>query len=407
MTYITFCNKQIVIYCFQPDFNRIGLSERGDMKRFIFDSILDEENICNLKNEKQIIMKGVDHGLKLLVYGKRNMGKTSLVKNVIAQSWLRRQPAGFFIYVDLMGVKQLSQISERMTIAFTEAYNDCFKMKSVFNSMLKIIRGIKPSIELDEAGYPRLSFGIVAGEKIRPFTDILKQLNLIYASNIPILLVLDEFQDIALIDEAEALFRSGLENIDSRIPVVILGSKQHLLNRIFARPKAPLFNWGTHVYFEAIDYHEYWQYMDERFKQAGFRISFENAVYLQDKMSRMPEAINRLCFALIFHDIAQGEVTKEDIDSGLSKVVSDRRNEPEIYLSGFTAAEQKVIINVAKMEPVLHPQGKDFIQNINLTAPGVRKIMMKLEDEAVVYKEDAGYILADPLLKQHILGFRL
>jgi hypothetical protein len=56
---------------------------------------------------------------------------------------------------------------------------------------------------------------------------------------------------------------------------------------------------------------------------------------------------------------------------------------------------------------VLHPQGKDFIKSINLTAPGVRKIMMKLEDETVVYKEDAGYILADPLLKQHILEYRL
>jgi hypothetical protein len=377
------------------------------MKRFIFDSILDEENICNLKREKHKIMKGVDNGLKLLVYGKRNMGKTSLVKNVIAKSWLRRQPSGFFMYVDLMGVKQLSQISERMTIAFFEAYNACFKMKSVFNNMLKIIRGIKPLIELDEKGNPKLSFGIVEGEKIRPFSDILKQLDLIYASNIPILLVLDEFQDIALIDEAEALFRLGLEHLDSRIPVVILGSKQHLLNRIFARPKAPFFNWGTHVYFEAINYDEYWKYMDERFKQEGFRISFKNAVYLQDKMSRMPEAINRLCFALLFHDIAQGEITKEDIDLGLSKVVSDRRNEPEIYLSGFTASEQKVIINIAKKEPVLHPQGKDFVQNINLTAPGVRKIMMKIEDNAVVYKEDSGYILADPLLKQHILGFRL
>jgi len=377
------------------------------MKRFIFDSILDEENICNLEKEKHKIMKGVDNGLKLLVYGKRNMGKTSLLKNVIAKSWLRRQSSGFFMYVDLMGVKQLSQISERMTIAFSEAYNDCFKMESVFNNMLKIITGIRPSIELDEKGYPKLSFNIVGGEKIRPFTDILKQLDLIYASNIPIFLVLDEFQDIALIDEAEALFRNGLEHIDSRIPVVISGSKQHLLNRIFARPKAPFFNWGTHVYFKAINYHEYWQYMDERFQQEGFRISFENAVYLQDKMSRMPEAINRLCFALLFHDIPKGEITKEDIDSGLSKIVSDRRNEPEIYLSGFTASEQKVIVNLAKMEPVLHPQGKDFIKSINLTAPGVRKIMMKLEDETVVYKEEAGYILADPLLKQHILRFRL
>ena len=335
------------------------------------------------------------------------MGKTSLIKNVIAKSWLRRHSSGFFIYVDLMGVKQISQISERMTIAFSEAYNDCFKMKSVFNNMLKIIKGIKPSIELDENGYPKLSFGIVGGEKIRPFPDILKQLDLIYASNIPILLVLDEFQDIALIDEAEALFRSGLEHMDSQIPVVISGSKQHQLNRIFACPKAPFFNWGTHVYFEAIDYQDYWKYMHERFEQEGFRISFENSVYLQNKMSRMPEAINRLCFALLFHDIPKGEVTKEDIRSGLSKVISDRRNEPEIYLSGFTTAEQKVIVNIAKMEPVLHPQGKDFIQSINLTAPGVRKIMMKLENETVVYKEEPGYILADPLLKQHILRYRL
>ena len=377
------------------------------MKRFIFDSILDEENICNLEKEKHKIMKGVESGLKLLVYGKRNTGKTSLIKNVIAKSWLQHHPSGFFMYVDLMGVRQLPQISERMTVAFSEAYNDSFRMKSVFNSMLKIIKGIKPSIELDEKGNPKISFGIERGEKTRAFTDILKQLDLIYASNIPIFLVLDEFQDIALIEEAEALFRSGLEHIDSRIPVIISGSKQHLLNRIFARPKAPFFNWGTHVHFEVIDYHEYWQYMDERFKQEGFRISFENSLYLQDKMSRMPEAINRLCFSLLFHEIPKDEITREDIDLGLSRLVSDRRNEPEIYLSGFTASEQKVIINLAKKEPVLHPQGKDFIQSINLTAPGVRKIMMKLENETVVYKEEAGYILSDPLLKQHILRFRL
>lgn len=78
-----------------------------------------------------------------------------------------------------------------------------------------------------------------------------------------------------------------------------------------------------------------------------------------------------------------------------------------MLLTYVTFSEQKVIVNMAKMEPVLHPQGKDFIKSINLTAPGVRKIMMKLENEAIVYKEDAGYILTDPLLKQHILRFRL
>jgi len=62
------------------------------------------------------------------------MGKTSLVKNVVARHWLKRHSSGFFMYVDLMGVKQLSQISERMTIAFSDSYNACFKMKSVFDN---------------------------------------------------------------------------------------------------------------------------------------------------------------------------------------------------------------------------------------------------------------------------------
>ena len=69
-----------------------------------------------------------------------------------------------------------------------------------------------------------------------------------------------------------------------------------------------------------------------------------------------------------------------------------------IYLSGFTASEQKVIVNLAKMEPVLHPQGKEFIRSLNLTAPGVRKIMMKLENETVEPVGPSGAVQDDSAL---------
>lgn len=377
------------------------------MKRFIFDSLLDAENICNLENEKRKITQGIDRGLKLLVYGKRNTGKTSLVKNVVAADWRRRNPSGFCMYVDLLGVRERNQISERMTIAFSEAYNACFRMKSVFDNMLKIIKGLRPSLTIDAAGHPQLSIGTGAEDRARPFTDILKQLNHIHAANVPVLLLMDEFQDVAFVAEAEALFRGCLEDLDAGIPVVILGSKHHLMERIFARPAAPFFNWGTHVHFEAIDYHAYWRYMQERLAPAGRSISEENARYLQDLLSRVPEAVNRLCFALLSADTPGEDLSREDIDAGLERLVYDRRNEPEKYLSLFTAADQRVMTAMAKNEPVAHPLGKAFAQQTGLTAAGVRKILMKLEDHAVVYKEDEGYILADPLLKQHLLRFRL
>ena len=330
-----------------------------------------------------------------------------MVNNVIAKQWLQKNSSGFFISIDLMGVKQLSQISERMTLAFTEAYHRCFRMKSTFQNMLEVIKGIKPVMTFDDNGQPKLSFSVQAESNVRSLTEVIYQLELIYQSNIPVLLVLDEFQDIAMIEQAEALFRHALERLNPQIPILILGSKQHLLNQIFAKPNAPLFNWGNHVHFDVIDYHTYWKYIDERFLHEGLAISFENAKYIQDIMSRNPEAINRLCSALINQETPKGKLTKDQIDMGLKQLVYDRRHEPEMYLSYFTVSEQKVLTSIAKQEPITKPYGKDFVQNVRLSAGGVRKIITKFENNAVVYKEPEGYVLADPLLKNHMRTFRV
>jgi hypothetical protein len=291
-------------------------------------------------------------------------------------------------------------------LAFSQAYNEAFRMKSLFQSMLQTIRGIQPTLELDDSGHPKLAFGVQIKSTYRPFTDIIQQLDNLFSSKVSVLLVLDEFQDIALIKQAEALFRQSLESINSEIPVLILGSKQHLLTEIFAKPEAPFFSWGTHVSFLPINYEVYTDYMNERFHQMNLSIDYDNAKYLQDLMSRNPEAINRLCYTLQ-HIGCEGDITKGIIDEALEQLIQDRRSEPESYLSKFSKAEQSVIAALAFTEPVLKPLGKVFVQHVGLSTTGVGKIIRKLENAAIVYKEDNGYVLADPLLRQHILRFRL
>ena len=161
----------------------------------------------------------------------------------------------------------------------------------------------------------------------------------------------DNREKIASIDQAEALFRNSLESLDSNIPVLILGSKQHLLNQIFAKPNALFYNWGTHILFSLIDYPAYREYMNERFAQFGLKINLENATYLQDLMSRNPEAINRLCYQIQVSGL-EGEIQKETIESALDQLIESRRSEPESYLSSFSTAEQRVIINLAHYDPI-------------------------------------------------------
>lgn len=70
---------------------------------------------------------------------------------------------------------------------------------------------------------------------------------------------------------------------------------------MFSRPRAPFASWGgAHCAFGVIPYQEYQTYMSERFQAVGLTIDLDAARYLQDKMSRNPEAINRLYHRIMF-----------------------------------------------------------------------------------------------------------
>ena len=60
--------------------------------KFKFDELLNTDEICNLKSEADFLRKAVSRNEKVVVYGRRNMGKTSLLKNVIAEEFAAKHP---------------------------------------------------------------------------------------------------------------------------------------------------------------------------------------------------------------------------------------------------------------------------------------------------------------------------
>lgn len=381
--------------------------KRVAKKRFIYDSIVDGENICNLEKERKMLVKGVAANEKLLVYGRRNTGKTSLVKNVVAVSWLSADPKGFYIYVDLYGVRTMEHILARLNSAFVDAFKKTFRTKTIFIQMLDVIKSIRPQVNFSSDG--EMTFGITLDrpESSTNFHNIFEQINNIASSGYPVLIVMDEFQDIGSIVEAEGILRDCLQNLNDTIPIIIMGSKKHLLSRIFAVPKAPLYNWGNAVEFGVIDYDVYTEYMNERFKQDGLSIDRETSKYLQDLMHRDPEQINRLCDRLLNMSTPKNEIKTADVDKILDELIEARRSVAEECLTYFNASEEKVLTEFSKLGGVVrHPMGKEFLKNTGLSLGGVKKTLTKLENEAIIYKEENAYFLADPMLKYHLLNYR-
>ncbi|MBM4254021.1 MAG: ATP-binding protein [Deltaproteobacteria bacterium] len=378
------------------------------VKAFRFDALVDEPDFCNYHDERQRLLQSIAKGRKVLLFGRRNFGKTSLVRNVVANKWMATQKKGaFLLYVDFYGVRTMSGLVSRLSAAFADSFQRAFSAKSLFQTMLDSIKRLRPRVEMEPNGQLSLTLGL--GESAgRNLTSIFQELGALHKRGVPLLVVLDEFQDVHYIDEAEGLIRGVLESHLGNVATVILGSKKHLLSQMFTVPHAPFANWGEHLEMSYIPYEEYTSYANERLAHANLRLDDASSRYLQDLVGRVPEAMNRLADSLIALDYATKEnVTIQKVDEALRTLISRRSSAIEEYLSHFTGAEEQFLITLAFAGgSATQLTGKDFIAKSGLSIAGLRKVAHKLEDHAVIYREGKMYTFADPLIMHHILKYR-
>ena len=217
------------------------------MKKFIYDVVLEASDICNLENEVKILEKEISQGRRVVMYGRRNTGKTSLVQAIILPHFLSKNKKLLIIDVDMMGVSSLQEIQRRLRIAFERGLSKANPGQSYLSVLIKSIRGIRPALNLSPtSGELSFSLGIDTGAAEPELEDLFSAIVKYHKAH-GTLIVFDEFQDISEIKGAQALIRGVLQRLPSDLPVIILGSKKNLLAKIFAVPQAPLAGWGRDV----------------------------------------------------------------------------------------------------------------------------------------------------------------
>ncbi|MBF0315190.1 MAG: hypothetical protein HQK50_14590 [Oligoflexia bacterium] len=375
------------------------------MKLFLYDTLLEEKDICNLKREKERILQGVRRHEKMVIYGKRNTGKTSLVKSVVIPWFKKQHPQHFVLFVDLMQVKDLESISRRIKIAFAEAFAQTFPLKATMSSFTQILKGMRPTITIDPlSGSPSLEIKASKSDDPYFFQSILSTIKKEITPKKSVLLVFDEFQDISFVAEAEGLLRNSLQEF-SKSSIILMGSKKHILAQMFAKSNAPFADFGVDIEFREIAYEEYHHYIDERFHQKKLKISLENARVLQDLLFRIPEPINIICRHL-FDRYGHQEIDAEMVKVAIAAVIEEKRGRFEEMLAGLNKNEESILVAVAKAGPVLEPSSKLFLKKVSNSHATVLKIFKKMHDQSFLLKEQDGYHLENPLLYYYLLKYR-
>jgi hypothetical protein len=373
------------------------------MKKFVFDIVLDEENICNLQHDRRQLIDDAHCGKRIVFYGRRNTGKTSLVKSVVIPAYQAKHKNGLIVFVDLMGVKTMSQINARFCVAFEQAVSQVKPAKSFMVNLGKAIKGIRPNLTLDPiTGSPTFSLGLSENKSVLDIKGLFKQIGVYHQKN-SALIVMDEFQDVSFVDEAQGLLRDALQNLPADLPVIVLGSKKHLLSEIFSDPRAPLAGWGTYHEISSISAKDYHQYILERFRPHALSLALEETEFILELLQNVPEAVNILCDQILRkYAGSTAAITSQKILEALRRVVEERQGFFEERLSRFTEKERSFLVTLSKREPEVFPHGKDFLRAVNLSPGGNRPILQRLESEAIIYKTPKGYVLSDPILANYL-----
>ena len=374
------------------------------MKKFIIDRLVDRENLCNLKNETSQINNLIEKKADIVIYAPRNYGKTSLVKNIIIDDFKNQHKKGFVFFADLYGVKDMNGLINRIMRAFEISFAESFPIENTLKQIKTLFSNLRPEMSFDPiTGAPNFSLGILPNHKEYSL-DYLFQLMQEIAKKTPTLIVIDEFQDIIFVNEAQALLRTIFQEIQN-IPIILLGSKRHILNNIFSNPEAPLAAWGVDVEIPPIPYKEYQEYMNERFSPFELKINLEEATSLQDLLYRVPESINIVCQQIIDQNF-QGLITQDIIRSALKSVLDLRSRRYETQLSNCSKAEESLLIALAKLSKIAKPQSKLFVEKTKITNRSIAKIIQKMMDHGVIEKVEGFYRISNPLLSYYLEVYR-
>ena len=383
---------------------------------FVYDRLVEAQDICNFKKDIAALSDAVEKGRCVRLYGRRNFGKTSIVKNIVAPTWEQQDPATRVpIYIDLYAAQSLHDISHEFSKAFNTAITRKQSLMEKGFAWLKTIRNMRPTWKppTESSDFGEFSIKTETGSDVVDFDIILSNIQrLSKTGKFSFLLIMDEFQEIANIRQAEAKLRAGLQELGAATPVIILGSKQHMLEKIFNKPKAPFHAWGTTIELRAIPYEEYFSYMQERFTRAGKTIDSPTSINLQDLMERIPESINRLCDAIAENPEIR-EITHAGVNQTMSSFLDRSMSIYSAMYAQFSAAERKVLLALARRDRARNVLSASFIQCADgVSKSGVEQIVRRFLDRGTVYQEftEAGvveYLLADPLFKFYLRKYKL
>jgi hypothetical protein len=374
---------------------------------FVIGHPAEGDNIADRKNEIARVNRGLaDPSSRLVVYGDRRMGKTSVV---IAAALAAESAGTPMAVVDLAKVTSAEAAAQRVLSAVHKAIGTRWR-----DTAMALVARMRPGAVsvtggLDALGSPTVSFAVAPvntlAEGTHLFTDVLDAVEAeLDARDLTIGLALDEFQRLRLWcgNEIDWPLKSMLER-HRRISYVLAGSERTLINQMLDNKKAGLWKLVEIVDIQPIPSDIFTAWISERAANTG--VTFEQTVSAMIVRLAGPRSRDVVHLARALWDRAHGRTAPslDDVAAVMDQLVGEQDS---LYLREWTRlgsdVERRVLALLAD-EPRTEITAMATMRRYKLGPKSTaHRALLRLIADEVVVETEAGHGFDDPFFRRWV-----
>ena len=364
---------------------------------FEYGGVVGPDAFCNRHQELTDLARAAENGDRLFVYAERRMGKTSLVKRVLAAL----DPDHYVpVYIDLWPTDGADAFVEATARALATAATT--RTDKLLEASKSLFSRLNPTLSLDQGGNPSLQFGGPAAEKVRSLDEVLAAPpRVAQKRGRQLVLVFDEFQQILSYedDHVERALRSAVQQYEN-VATLFLGSRKHLIERMFSDSRRPLYRSAGHYPLGPIANEHWVPFITERFEGADKPITAEQIEALCALTEGHPFYTQHLAHAL-WERTPRGHAVAEDaLDEALDVLLRREGYAFTTRWETLTRNQQRFLRGLALGGPDLQPFSSEFVQAHGLRTPSnaqrAAESLLKLD---VIDREDGAFVVTDRFFK--------
>jgi len=349
---------------------------------FPYDRLPSKEEFFGRSIELENLSQIVDYSNNALIFSKRRIGKSSLVKALFD----KYADQYICLYCDVFAITSKEDFMSSLLKSLATYNSKKFDLKSAIKNLTSLFKRVRfePTIDTNTLEYsikPNIT-SLDFEEMVEEFFSSLDTLS----KKSKVILAIDEFQQIANITDVklDAILRRYIQN-RSNISYIFLGSKRHILTSLF-QYKSPLYEMANHIELKALELEDVFHYAKKHID-----ISYEMCEYLYNLSDGETKLIQQILHLLF---IQKTKIEEEDqIHKALKEIIGSKDASYRLLFDTLGNNKKTALKIIGKYKSGIFSQ--NVLEEFNIKKQTLQSSIEALFRQEFIDKNDDKYFIPE------------